>query len=377
MTVHHTAALGDDEAAEALLADAARALGDATPRGAWIQASLDYDMPRVLGALRARWPDLPLIGCTADGLFSPPLGLTDDGILLTLFSGDDLEVRAAVGDLEQGAGPAVAHVVEALGDLDPTLLLISPAAMTTSVSAVADALAARYPGVPIFGGTSADHNDFALMREFFGERVLEGSLPVLALRGSFRVRSGLHSGWEPVGSPMAATSSTGHVLHTLDDRPAAQIYRERWGVDPTRPGMLADYPLHVVEPDGTTTYLRAVFGVDEDSGALILAGDIAEGSTVRVAEGMSEGVLHGARLAAQAALPTPAPGRLLGALVVSCAARKWVLGPRAPEEVGILADALGDDTPVAGFYAFGEVVPNPVAPSYFNETCTLATLWGD
>jgi hypothetical protein len=58
-----------------------------------------------------------------------------------------------------------------------------------------------------------------------------------------------------------------------------------------------------------------------------------------------------------------------GAFIVSCAARKWMLGEKVSSELKICREMLGD-VPVAGFYSFGEIAPTrPGLPAQFhNET---------
>lgn len=65
------------------------------------------------------------------------------------------------------------------------------------------------------------------------------------------------------------------------------------------------------------------------------------------------------------------------ALFFNCAGRKWVLGSDAATEADMLVAAL-PDTPVCGFYGYGEVgraTPDASTP-YHNETCVAVFLRG-
>ena len=66
-----------------------------------------------------------------------------------------------------------------------------------------------------------------------------------------------------------------------------------------------------------------------------------------------------------------------GALVISCAGRKWILGSKVKEETERLFSMLGHKIPLAGYPSFGEIGPfrnpdNTYTDSFFhNETYIL------
>ena len=64
------------------------------------------------------------------------------------------------------------------------------------------------------------------------------------------------------------------------------------------------------------------------------------------------------------------------AIVISCAARKWLLGTRTGSEIDQVRSKLGDDVPVVGFYAFGEIAPLGTERDirFHNETCVTVLL---
>ena len=68
------------------------------------------------------------------------------------------------------------------------------------------------------------------------------------------------------------------------------------------------------------------------------------------------------------------------AFLFSCAARQWTLGGQAAEELETVRAALPasacDSVQIAGFYAFGEILPDPERRSgrLHNETCVSLLL---
>ena len=94
----------------------------------------------------------------------------------------------------------------------------------------------------------------------------------------------------------------------------------------------------------------------------------AVASSDKILAGTDESV---AAALADFALPEPE-----AAFVVSCAARKWLLGTRTGAEIDQVRDKLGEDLPVVGFYAFGEIAPLGTNRDirFHNETCVTVLL---
>jgi hypothetical protein len=77
--------------------------------------------------------------------------------------------------------------------------------------------------------------------------------------------------------------------------------------------------------------------------------------------------------ATEAAEESAQPGTGL-ALAVSCVGRRLVLGPRTEEEIECVGDALGGQTPLVGFYSYGEITPVEGKCALHNQTMTVTTL---
>jgi hypothetical protein len=64
------------------------------------------------------------------------------------------------------------------------------------------------------------------------------------------------------------------------------------------------------------------------------------------------------------------------ALLVSCVGRKLVMNTRVEEEVEAVAEVLGNNAVITGFYSYGEICPltsNSPAELH-NQTMTITTL---
>ena len=243
-----------------------------------------------------------------------------------------------------------------------------------------DALGERLGGgaCPILGGLTGDHREFSRTAEFSGSEVLTDSIPVLFLYGDITVSWGVGSGWFPTGKPHVVTESDGNVVSQIDGRPATEVYREYWGEIPT--DSLGEYPLAVFpEGDDGPSFLRAALGADQATGAIRFAGNVPAGARVRVTEVLPEGILSGSTSSVRDALDRYAGQSPQLALVFSCAARKWVLGTKAEQEIGLLKEhckSVSGSIPLAGFYCFGEIAPFNFgeAGQFHNEACVTVLL---
>lgn len=374
--VGHSDDVDVDDAIAEILSQCERDLAGECPKGGVLYSTKEYDAGRVLAAIERRWPGLPLVGASTAGEMSSRLGFREDSICLTLFAGADVEVRAskgenAVADLAR----ALDDVVAGLGSGKPALcVLIAPA--TVNVSDVLRGLHSRLGerSCPIVGGLSGDHTLSRDTWQFFGSEALQDSLTVLALHGDFSVGVGVASGWFPIGARHTVTRSEGAAVYEIDGKPAIEMYQGFWNDRVT--GNLGEFPLAVLDSQDPAKFvLRAAMVIDSDAGCVRFAGDVPQGAQVCLTEVVPDGLLSGTRESLKEALGNFHGTQPEVALLFSCAARKWVLGTRAKEEMDQFLASIEElaqaKLPLAGFYAFGEISPLAAtgAPVLHNETC--------
>jgi hypothetical protein len=122
--------------------------------------------------------------------------------------------------------------------------------------------------------------------------------------------------------------------------------------------------------------IRSIRSINEVENSITSAGDIPQGTYVRLMKANFERLIEGAATAANVSrqkLQGSAPS--LG-LLVSCVGRKIVLQQRIEEEVESVRHVLGHQAALTGFYSYGEISPhNPSARCEFhNQTMTITTL---
>jgi hypothetical protein len=102
---------------------------------------------------------------------------------------------------------------------------------------------------------------------------------------------------------------------------------------------------------------RTILGVDEKEGSLTLAGDIDANGYLKLMHSSTEKLIAGAETAALHAMDSLTKN-LVGdplAILISCVGRKLVMGDRVDEEVEAVAEMLGKNVCVTGFYSNGEI----------------------
>ena len=126
----------------------------------------------------------------------------------------------------------------------------------------------------------------------------------------------------------------------------------------------------------STSVVRTILSIDEEKKSMTFAGNIPEGSYVRMMKGNVDKLIDASSNAAikttneQSQIPQLA-------LLVSCVGRRIVLGERVSEELEVVKEIFGKDTILCGFYSYGEISPTlkNVACELHNQTMTIATIF--
>ncbi len=371
--VGHSEDVDDDDALDEAIEQCLVSLEGQEPKGGILYATEEYDQERINARLAERFPNLQYIGCSADGQMSSQQGYVDDGVLLMMFGGSEAEFRAEAVEIGSAApvaaGRAMFEALTAGGR--PHLCITTPAGLTADAAELVNSMRDELgQDVPIFGGTAADHWKFQKTWQYCNGRVYEEAVPVLGFYGNLRFGHGVSSGWEAFGGNMTARS-TGNILHTLDGRPALEMFRKQFG-DLLKISS-GECPL-AVYPDANKDeyYLRAVMALDEDTGAITFAGGVPDNSCVRFTHVERDKIVDAASASAKEAVSRYRGNKPAGLMVFSCAARKWLLGNDVAKEYSVVSgitDKSFADLPVCGFYAFGEIAPKGGVSRFHNETC--------
>jgi hypothetical protein len=121
--------------------------------------------------------------------------------------------------------------------------------------------------------------------------------------------------------------------------------------------------------------VRTILAVDEENKTMTFAGNLPEGSKVRLMKANFDKLIAASSTAATNSFTSLENNKPSLAILVSCVGRKLVLQDRIEEEVEAAKDILGLDTTITGFYSYGEISPfnSGTQCELHNQTMTITT----
>ena len=351
------------------------------PQAGILFAGIDFEHQELLDATLEAWPGIELIGGTSDAEISSRLGFREDSVSLLIFASDTIEFSSGIGrNLSKNPLAACSQAVEQAlekSKLEPRLCITVPDGLTVSGQRTVETLRGVLGNdVALFGGRAADHRRYEHTLQFCGREVVSDSVPILILSGSLVYSFGVASGWKPIGSPGMITRAEGNIVYEIDGAPAIEFYQRFLGKDMK---VSKDMPLVILNDNGEPEYLRPSTGdVDNETGAITYLSDVPEGVSAQVSTTDRASILEGCEESIQKALKSfPSGNEPEAAVVVSCSARKLLLGTKTAEESRLLGERIGHEIPLCGFYSYGEIGPQKTdntKPIMHHQTFTMLLL---
>lgn len=281
-----------------------------------------------------------LVGHLPDVSIHPFHVPSDDWRRLLLDEPDELAPRL-------GCGPQTRALI---GFGDP---------FTTPLNHLLTALDERCPNVPLLGGMASSARgpgENALIRN---DQVLDDGFVGVSLAGPIAVDAVVSQGCRPIGSRLVVTKANGNMVHAVGGRPPMTVLREIIH-DLSEPDRaLLEHGLFLGkaiseyrETFGRGDFLvRNLMGADEKTGAIAVNGDVRVGQTVQFHLRDAATADEDLRLMLATEDPSAA-----GGLLFSCNGRGTRMFPEPCHDVAVARELL-PRTPVAGFFAAGELGP--------------------
>lgn len=378
------------QAGQEAVTNALKPLGGRTPNLLFVFGSVRFDQEALLDGVVSIVGDTPLVGCSTAGEILTH-GPSRRSVAVMAVASDKLQTSTGIGlSLSQNprqAGQDAARQAVSAKLTSPHGLIMFPDGLTGNaadvIRGVQDVLGLSFP---IAGGSAADDFAYKQTYQYYQGRAYSDAVVGVLLAGSIAVGIGARHGWQPLGKPRRVTRAMANIVQELEGHSAVNLYETYFGQaaqsfkSGSLPALSVLYPLGLPIPGEEEYLLRNVLKVDP-TGSLIYAGEIPEGSEVRLMMGSKERALEAAKKAAELALMSISPRMPSFALVFSSCSRSRLFGQRAAEEVHAIRQVLGPNVPLAGFYDYGEQAPLSATGfrglSYFhNETlvvCAVAT----
>jgi hypothetical protein len=335
--------------------------------------------PGRFAELRATFPNAHICGCSTAGEIGGT-HVMDDSLVATAVHFEHTPLKMVKINLKQtmssvDAGEKLAKALPLEGLVH--VFVISDG-LKVNGSDLVQGLTKNLPAhVAVTGGMSGDGARFQHTLVSGEKGFEEGVTCAIGFYGTqLTVGYGSMGGWDSFGPERLVTKSRGNVLYELDGQSALALYKKYLGEHAAglpASGLL--FPLSLRSEEGGTSVVRAILGVDEKEQSITFAGDLPQGSHVRLMKANFDRLIDGANHAAQSSTKVIGADSPDLAVLISCVGRKLVLKQRIEEEVESVRDVLGPGATLAGFYSYGE--NSPFTPSakceLHNQTMTVTT----
>ena len=341
-----------------------------------------FKHPGLADTLRERYPNAALIGCSTAGEISAK-GVDDGRCVLTAVDLEKTTLQTASTPLprmedSQSVGEQLARQLPV--DKLRAVLVYGPGLNINGSALVRGLSHVLGDDIPITGGLAGDGGAFAQTFTLGPNGVSDQTVVAVGLYGDqLDFAHGSFGGWEPFGPARKVTRCEGNVLFELDGEPALEVYRRYLGdyaKDLPASGLLFPFAMLGKNRD-ENGLIRTILGIDSDAGSLTLAGEIDPEGYLRLMHASTDRLVSGAEAAAELLLKNQgAPSASALGILVSCVGRKLVMGERVEEEVEVVAERLGKQATLTGFYSYGEI--SPFVPEgacrLHNQTMTITRI---
>ncbi|MBB5634977.1 hypothetical protein HDE68_000862 [Pedobacter cryoconitis] len=330
--------------------------------------------------IKARFPNAEIVMCsTAGEIFGNTVN--ENSLCVAAFEFNECSIQTASVRIQHFSNSYDA-AISLMGKLSKEKLLYVMVFSDGSLVNGSELVKGLNDGVEhqllITGGLAGDGANFISTLVGLNEQPKEGEIVVIGFYGSnLLVTHGSQGGWDTFGLEKVITRSVSNVLFEIDGVNALDLYKKYLGHDAENlPGSSLLFPLSVTIPGMDNPVVRTILSIDEQNKSMTFAGDVPVGSKVKFMKGNFDRLTAAA---ATAAIMTLKEGQKAPdfSLLISCVGRKLILGPRTEEELEAVSEVFGNQTPLAGFYAYGEISPfnHGGGCQLHNQTMTITSFY--
>jgi len=355
-------------------------------------SSIEFAHPGTLKTIANLLGDIPIIGCSSLAIISQD-GVFKHGLIIMLLSLSE-DVSLNVAHVKDITAETIADAGKLLGekmlggfkDVRRNLSVIFCDGLIQDSSGLLAGLQEKLGiSFPLIGASASDNLSFQRTYLYFNQEIFDNGACGILFSGKLNFGLGTKHGWKPLGKPRQVTKSTGNIVEEIDSAPAVKIYEEYFAKDLAQ--LKNDlrqisilYPIGIYLPGEEEYLLRNLSSIEED-GSLVLQGSVPQGCQIRLMIGTKESCLNATHQAVE-----EVKKGLLGhpadlVLIFDSVSRYILLGRQAAQELQVIREGLGKNTPIIGIYTYGEQAPlratSYLGKTYFhNQTVTILGLGG-
>ena len=318
-------------------------------------------------------PDAMYLGCTTHAhLLNGALERAPIVLTCTVFEYETTQVKVLQLPFLEKHVKETVDTLKAFCDANPWVSCVEMKAsmLGMSVREFCEEMSTLRDDIQVFGGGAYNPkmDDTTTVVFSKGNGFSDKGILFLLMGGEdFHVYSTYISGWKPLTRQVQVTKSHRATLYELDNEPAINIYHRYLNINKNTDNIIAntlEFPLFM-DYKGLDV-LRCALGLNAD-GSLTMATEVPEGSSVRIAYGNPEMILHNIRHDGQK-IANFQPDVVQA---FSCAARKAFWGDENVSDETVLLNGIA---PTSGFYTSGEFMRINGDVRNFNITLALAAM---
>ncbi len=364
------------------------ALGSPSPDLVFAFSSIRFDHKKLIKGVREVFKDKPLLGCTTGGEICSE-GPQKGSVVVSALKFQKAKIK--IGKVEnisknlRKAGEDIGSILtkDILPEEGGTIFVFPDGLsgnMTELVRGIYDSI---HPTIDLVGGGAGDEFLFEKTYQFFNDKVITDSVVGVYINTDIHCGYGVRHGFSPVGEPLLVTKAKGNILYELNQRPAIDAYLEYFGLSKDEKGIeklgamkeVNFYPLGV--PIWRDEYQMVHLNYRNPDGSITCANEIPENSIVRIMHAKKDDLLNATRLAINQAISMIKGKNIRACFIFDCVSRPLLLEDLSHEEINIVKELLGENTPISGFYTYGEIGRCSVAggrPFFHTMTFVISIL---
>ena len=332
--------------------------------------------------LKRRYPQGKFLGCSTSGEIAGST-VRDQTAVATAVKFNAAHVQFAQQNLTSSNDSYACgkNLIMQLPAKDLKHVLVLSDGLNVNGSELVKGLRENLPkGVTVTGGLAGDGPNFNQTYVITEEGTAQDRcISAVGIYGdSVEVGYGSYGGWDPFGVERRVTRSKANVLFEIDNQPALELYKSFLGENAAQlPASGLLFPLSLRTREDEQPVVRTILAVNESEQSITFAGDLPEGSYVRLMKANTDRLIQGAVKAAEISRNGIDGQEAALAIMVSCVGRKLVLKQLVEEEVEGANELIGKQCVSSGFYSYGEISPfsDNAACELHNQTMTITTFF--
>lgn len=312
--------------------------------------------------LKQKFPQVQMIGCSTSGEILDT-DVYDESITATAIHFEKSSVASHYLEINktENSYQAGKDIVSSFNTENLKHIFVLTDGLIVNGSELVRGMEESLPkGVSVTGGLAGDGPDFTKTCVFTHD--VAPSTNIVAAVGFYgdNLKLGYASmgGWDSFGMERVITKSKNNILYEIDGEPALDLYKSFLG-DQAKglPASALLFPLSIRTNEDERPIVRTILGVNEEDKSMTFAGDVPEGSYVRLMKANVDRLIDGSEDAAEKSMQDWDGETPELAILISCVGRKLVLKQMVEEEVETAKEKFGESTTVTGFYSYGEISP--------------------